>query len=57
MCVQGETYNAAVLKLSVEKYPVVLVDREMKGVPIPCVGTNNYNAVKELMNILFKNGS
>ena len=56
MCVQGETYNAAVLKLSLEKYPVVLVDREMKGVPIPCVGTDNYNAVKELMNILFENG-
>lgn len=56
MCVQGETYNAAVLKLSVEKYPVVLVDREMKGIPIPCVGTDNYNAIKELMNILFENG-
>ena len=56
MCVQDETYNAAVLKLSVEKYPVVLVDREMKGVPIPCVGTDNYNAVKELMNILFEDG-
>lgn len=56
MCAQGETYSAAVLKLSVEKFPVVLVDRELKGLPIPFVGTDNYSAAKELVNLLIEKG-
>lgn len=56
MCAQGETYSGAVLRLSVEKFPIVLVDRELKGLPIPFVGTDNYSAAKELVNLLFEKG-
>lgn len=56
MCAQGETYSAAVLRLSVEHFPIVLVDRELKGLPIPFVGTDNYSAAKELVNLLIEKG-
>lgn len=56
MCVQGETYNANILKLVLEKFPIVLVDRELTGLPIPCVNSDNYSAAKDLMHLLFDNG-
>ncbi len=56
MCVQGETYNANVLKLSLSQFPIVLVDRELTGLPIPCVGTDNYKAAKELVELLIDKG-
>lgn len=56
MCVQGETYNADVLKLSVEQFPIVMVDRELTGLPIPCVCTDNYQASRDLMALLIEKG-
>lgn len=56
MCVQGETYNADVLRLSLEKFPIVMVDRELAGLPIPCVCTDNYQASRELMELLIEKG-
>jgi DNA-binding LacI/PurR family transcriptional regulator len=56
MCVHDETYNAQVLKLAVENFPIVLIDRQLKGIPIPFVGTNNYKAAKELTEWLFDHG-
>jgi DNA-binding LacI/PurR family transcriptional regulator len=52
MCVHDETYNALVLKLAVENFPIVLIDRQLKGLPISYVGTNNYKAAKELTDWL-----
>jgi DNA-binding LacI/PurR family transcriptional regulator len=56
MCVHDETYNAQVLKLAVENFPIVLIDRQLKGIPISYVGTNNYQASKELTAWLFDHG-
>ncbi len=56
MCVQGEHYNEYVLKLSLENFPIVLVDREMAGLPIPCVTTDNFQAAKDLVNLLIEKG-
>jgi len=56
MCVHDETYNALVLKLAVEKFPIVLIDRQLKGIPISYVGTDNYVAAKELTDWLFRHG-
>ncbi len=56
MCVQGETYNAEVLRLSVEQFPIVMVDRELTGLPIPCVCTDNYQASRDLMALLIERG-
>ncbi len=56
MCVQGEHYNEHVLKLSLENFPIVLVDREMAGLPIPCVTTDNFQAAKDLISLLIEKG-
>lgn len=56
MCVQGETYNADVLRLSVEQFPIVMIDRELTGLPIPCVCTDNYQASRDLMALLIERG-
>lgn len=56
MCAQGEVYNTSILRLLLQEYPMVLVDRQMKGIPIPCVKTDNYKASKELTDILIKKG-
>ena len=56
MCSQNETYNEDILKLCVEKYPLVLFDRDMKGLPVPAVTTDNYNASCELTEYLINKG-
>jgi GntR family transcriptional regulator, arabinose operon transcriptional repressor len=52
MCVHDENYNATILKHVIEGFPIVSVDRRMKGVPISYVGTDNKKAAKDLTNIL-----
>lgn len=56
MCVYDETYNPSILKLSLDNFPVVLVDREMSGIPLPCVTTDNHNAARRLTDFLFDQG-
>lgn len=56
MCVHGENYNSMVLKLAIEQYPIVLIDRSLKGVPVSFVGTDNHKAAKELTDWLFEHG-
>ncbi|MFT3984197.1 MAG: GntR family transcriptional regulator [Lachnospiraceae bacterium] len=56
MCAQGEVYNSKILQLAGIHYPMVLVDREMRGIPITCVKTDNYTAAKELTETLIAKG-
>ncbi len=56
MCVHDENYNSKVLKLSIDNFPMVLIDRMLKGIPIPYVGTDNYRAAKELTCCLIEAG-
>jgi DNA-binding LacI/PurR family transcriptional regulator len=56
MCVHDDTYNDEVLRLSLQKFPMLLIDRQLKGIPIPFIGTDNYKASKELTNYLFDIG-
>ncbi len=56
MCVHNERYNTTILKLAVEKFPIVAVDRQLGGIPISFVGTDNKKAAKELTKALFKHG-
>lgn len=56
MCVHGENYNSMVLKLAIEQFPIVLLDRNLKGVPVSYVGTDNRQAAKELTDWLFDRG-
>lgn len=57
MCAQGEIYNSAILQLSLNRFPIVTVDRQIKGIPIPCVKTDNYEAARVLTNELIKHGN
>ena len=54
LCVQGEIYNEKIIKLVLDKFPIILVDRELTGLPIPCITTDNYSAAKDLMQLLFE---
>ena len=56
MCVHDDTYNDEILRLSLQKFPMVLIDRQLKGIPIPFIGTDNYKASKELTGYLFDIG-
>lgn len=56
MCSQGEVYNETVLELYVNKYPLILLDREMAGISLPVVATDNYKASYELVTKLIEQG-
>jgi Transcriptional regulators len=46
--VHGEYYNAGLLRLVLDGYPVVLVDRYLAGIPVHAVHTDNVAAGKAL---------
>lgn len=52
----GEMYNAEVLRLVVAGFPVVLVDRHLRGVECACVGSDNIQGVRALMEHLIAQG-
>lgn len=56
MCSQGEVYNETVLELYMNKYPLILLDREMAGISLPVVTTDNYKASCELVSKLIEEG-
>ncbi|PNY81666.1 substrate-binding domain-containing protein [Deinococcus koreensis] len=46
--VHGEHYNPALLQAVLDGYPLVLVDRYLRGIPAPSVVTDNVAAAQEL---------
>lgn len=54
--VHGESFNQEFLKLFISGYPIVLLDRYLKGLQLPFVGSNNTLAVDNVMEFLFKKG-
>ena len=54
--VHGQFYNPTILKLILEDFPVVVVDRQLKGLPASFVGTNNILAAKNAVDYLFEQG-
>jgi GntR family transcriptional regulator, arabinose operon transcriptional repressor len=54
--VHGEHYNTEILKLVLKDFPIVLVDRYLKGIPASSVCTNNQSASETLTNYLFTLG-
>ena len=56
ICVQGKDYNEELLKLYVQHFPVVLIDRRMPGIALPVVTTDNYKAAYELTELLINAG-
>lgn len=56
MCSQREVYNETVLELYMNKFPLILLDREMAGISLPVVTTDNYKASCELVTKLIEEG-
>lgn len=54
--VHGEFYNTELLRLVVSGFPVVLVDRYLKGIPAHSVYTDNAKAAQQLTSYLFEAG-
>ncbi|MGM0879018.1 MAG: GntR family transcriptional regulator [Bacillota bacterium] len=54
--VNGEHYNVELLKLVLMDFPLVLVDRYLKGIPASSVCTDNRKASEILTNYLFSLG-
>ncbi|MCT2194479.1 substrate-binding domain-containing protein [Paenibacillus sp. p3-SID1389] len=53
---QGEYFNAEILKLVIERFPLVLIDRELKGVAAASIITDNVKAAQEAAEHLFDLG-
>jgi len=54
--VNGEFYNASLLRLALEGYPLVLVDRYLKGIAATAVYTDNVAAARELTGYVLDQG-
>lgn len=50
--VYGEYYNERLLRLVLDHFPIVLVDRYLRGIPVCSVTTDNRRAAEELTNHL-----
>lgn len=49
-------FNREVLKLALNKYPIVIIDRELKSIDLPYVGTDNSASMQKAMEYLFAKG-
>ena len=56
MCAYNENYSPDVMKLSLEGFPMVFIDRRLKGLPVPYVGTDHYSCARELTRALIGEG-
>ncbi|MDD4367656.1 MAG: substrate-binding domain-containing protein [Oscillospiraceae bacterium] len=53
MPVNGEYYNPKLIHLFLDHFPVVIIDRQIRGFNAPYIGTDNVAATKQLMDHLF----
>ncbi|CAH0121577.1 Arabinose metabolism transcriptional repressor [Paenibacillus sp. CECT 9249] len=54
--VENETYNDSILRLSLEKFPFVLIDRYLKEIKTYSVSSDNANGTKEAVEYLLEKG-
>lgn len=52
----NEVFNPVIMRLSISKFPMVLIDRDLKGLDLPFVGTDNIASSMNVMNYLFDQG-
>ena len=52
----GSYYNMAILKLVIEGFPVVVLDKKMEGIKVPSIRTDNTDAVYRLVDCLKEQG-
>ncbi|RAR43080.1 substrate-binding domain-containing protein [Paenibacillus sp. MDMC362] len=53
---QGEYFNAEILKLVIARFPLVLIDRKLKGVAAASISTDNLGAAVQVVEHLFDLG-
>ena len=53
---QGEYFNEEILKLVINKFPIVLIDRHFKGIAPTSICTDNVAATKKAIQHLFELG-
>ncbi|MBT1170628.1 GntR family transcriptional regulator [Bifidobacterium sp. SO4] len=53
----SETYNNAIIKLFLERFPLVLIDRYFKKMDIPSVVSNNFDGGYQLAKLMFAHGA
>ncbi|MGL5149494.1 MAG: GntR family transcriptional regulator [Clostridium sp.] len=56
MPVHGDYYSEKILELVVQKYPILFIDRFLKGIHVPFVGIDNQKASMEAVNYLVDRG-
>lgn len=56
MPTHGLHYNTELLRMVIEGYPIVFIDRFLSGIPAPYVGTDNLNVSIKLTEYLFERG-
>lgn len=54
--VHGEFYNDQLLRIVIDGFPVVLVDRYLKGIAVTSIGTDNHAAARALAGNLLAQG-
>ncbi len=52
----GVYYNPKILKLILEGFPVVVIDKKLEGISVPSVRTDNIQAIKTLVEHLCRQG-
>ena len=54
--IDNEYYNETLLKFSISKYPLVIIDRYLKALNLSLVSTDNYNAMIDVIKYLYTKG-
>lgn len=52
----GDHYSTAILRLIVDEFPVVLIDKQLEGIPVSTVRTDNIGAIVSLVDHLRERG-
>ena len=50
--IDNEYYNESLLKISISKYPLVVIDRYLKGLNLSFISTDNHNALVDTIRYL-----
>ena len=54
--IDNEYYNETLLKISISKYPLVIIDRYLKALNLSFISTDNHNAMIDIVKYLHAKG-
>ena len=54
--IDNEYYNETLLKISISKYPLVIIDRYLKALNLSFISTDHYNAMIDVIKYLHSKG-